>query len=457
MFINSLRKEISLFVALAVFCTSVQPAYAAELLPRPGEMVHLSAKLEPALMVGVQVDPKKPFRFNFIMDHGIQPLSDEAKRAEYQKLIKYFLASLTIPNADMWVNLSPHESDRIIPDNFMQTEMGRDLLGQDYVLKQMTASLIYPQDGVGREFWKKVYREAYEKYGTTDIPVSTFNKVWIVPDKAVIYEKYATALAVESHLKVMLESDYLAASKSLEARGLKLEEGSKNQGLASSVQPSASSRAEAQEISKQIMREVIIPALEKEVNEGANFSQLRQIYSAMLMATWFKKTLKKSILGQAYADKSKVAGVEQDDPKAKEKIYQRYLEAYKVGVFNFIKEEADPLTNETLPRKYFSGGMKTFNEAMLTVAEPVQAKEFARGRQSRLEAIGVGLESPVVQKPPVNGRSSKGAQRGPSKSNVVTGKKRLAANEAMLVTRAVKEIETAYREVYGNPARAGRL
>jgi hypothetical protein len=46
------------------------------------------------------------------------------------KLIKYFLASLTIPEKDLWVNLSPYEKDRIIPQSFGLTEMGRDLLSR---------------------------------------------------------------------------------------------------------------------------------------------------------------------------------------------------------------------------------------------------------------------------------------------------------------------------------------
>ncbi|MBF0511402.1 MAG: hypothetical protein HQL13_03640, partial [Candidatus Omnitrophica bacterium] len=51
-----------------------------------------------------------------------------------------------------------------------------------------------------------------------------------------------------------------------------------------------------------------------------------------------------------------MAGVNIDDPKEKEKIYQKYLKAFKKGVFNYIKEEVDPTTQETIPRKYFSGG-----------------------------------------------------------------------------------------------------
>ncbi|MCK5579962.1 MAG: hypothetical protein KAJ18_01670 [Candidatus Omnitrophica bacterium] len=74
-------------------------------------------------------------------------------------------------------------------------EMGRDLLAQDYLLKQLTASLMYPEDELGKKFWDRVYAKAKEKYGHTNIPMDTFNKVWIVPEKAVVYENGDTAKA----------------------------------------------------------------------------------------------------------------------------------------------------------------------------------------------------------------------------------------------------------------------
>ena len=91
--------------------------------------------------------------------------------------------------------------------------MGRDLLAEDYLLKQITASLIYPESQLGKEFWQKVYAQAQAKYGTTNIPINTFNKVWIVPEKAVVYENRGVAFVLENHLKVMLEQDYLSLDK----------------------------------------------------------------------------------------------------------------------------------------------------------------------------------------------------------------------------------------------------
>ncbi|MBF0511843.1 MAG: hypothetical protein HQL13_05895, partial [Candidatus Omnitrophica bacterium] len=201
----------------------------------------------------------------------------------------------------------------------------------DYLLKQITASLIYPSSHLGKAFWDKVYEQGFRQFGRVDMPINTFNKVWIIPDKATLYQKGNSVFLLDSHLKVMLEEDYLSQSKH---------------------------NAITRSLNSKIIRTIILPALEKEVNEGANFANLRQMYSGMILAAWYKRALKASVLGQIYADKGKTRGVDQD-PKTNELIYQQYLKAYRKGVFNFIKEDIDKYTHESIPRKYFSGGIRT--------------------------------------------------------------------------------------------------
>src|SRR5262249_34595048 len=129
------------------------------------------------------------------------------------RMIKYFFAALTVPDKDIWVNLSPYEKDRMVVPSLGQTAMGRDLLAQDYLLKQLTASMIYPQKALGKAYWDTVYRKAKELFGTTQVPVNTFNKVWIVPQKVSVYERGQTAFIVDGHMKVMLDEDYLSLQK----------------------------------------------------------------------------------------------------------------------------------------------------------------------------------------------------------------------------------------------------
>ncbi len=350
---NGCRKYISLTVLVAFFCSTLTPiknANAAPLvagLPTPGAMVNLSATYTPLLIKGLRVHPENPLVFDFIVDTGNSPIKSDSKelRAQSEKLIKYFLATLTIPEKDLWVNLSPYEKDRIIEEPLGQTELGRDMLAQDYLLKQLTASLVYPEKELGKKFWDKVYAQARERFGVTNIPVNTFNKVWILPDQADIFVRNNTAFVVNGHLKVMLEEDYLASKKN---------------SVASSSENS------------QIIREIILPEIEKEVNQGQNFAPLRQIFNSMILATWYKKSLKEALLNQVYANKAKINGVDADDKAIKAKIYEQYLQAYKKGVFNYIKE-TNTSNGQVTPKKYFSGGEVFTNIPVSEISNPSPA------------------------------------------------------------------------------------
>ena len=370
-----------IFIVIAFLINSLSPipiAQAQEFhLPTPGVMVHLSPDFNPPILKGIKVNPDNPFRFDFILDSGdsssviasgAKQSQQEQLKQEATKLIKYFLASLTIPEKDLWVNLSPYEKNRIIPNSFGLTEMGRDLLAEDYMLKQITASLMYPEDTIGKKFWKRIYEDAAKKFGTTNVPVNTFNKVWIVPEKALVYEnaKAGTAYVVESKLKVMLEQDYLALQKNIviQKKIVILSEAKDLNKINSIRDSSATPQNDVNALGSQIVREIVIPELTKEINQDKNFAQLRQVYNSLILATWYKKKIKESILAQVYADKNKVVGVEYKNSHPMvggasndvEYIYQQYLKAFKKGVYNYIKEDIDPTTQEMIPRKYFSGG-----------------------------------------------------------------------------------------------------
>lgn len=315
---------------LAVEVPFSAPAVAQEIV-LPARSVGASTGPVP-LLKGLKVYPKNPLRFDAIVSSNTKGVNT---------LIKYFLASLTVPEKDLWVNLSPFEKERIVPQAFGQSEMGRDLLAQDYLLKQVAAGLTHPDSSTGKAFWKKVYEQAQAR-GIKQIPMNSFNKVWIVPDKAVVYEnaEAGTVYIVEASLKVMMEQDYLALSKS-------------------------KSKPSSAEIGTDAIRDIILPALHTQVNEGEDFALLRQVYHGLILAVWYKKRIRESVINQAYADHNKMAGTEYGTsldragtaPSDVEFLYQRYLEAFKRGVYNLIKEEPDPIQGRTIPRKYFGGGL----------------------------------------------------------------------------------------------------
>jgi len=72
-------------------------------MPLPGVMVHLSPEFTPAYLKGITIHPENALNFDFIVFRGDKLLSEDQKKIEYNKLIKYFLASLTIPDDNQWV------------------------------------------------------------------------------------------------------------------------------------------------------------------------------------------------------------------------------------------------------------------------------------------------------------------------------------------------------------------
>ena len=332
------RKYFSVVLAfLLAFSPTMgyaQSAFVAT-LPRPGAMVPRSAAFVPVMLKGMTLYPDNPLRFDFMVDSGNSGFTPDQIKGESNHLVKYFLAAMTVPQNDLWVNLSPYDADRIIPDALGRTELGQDMLAQDYILKQMSSSLLDPEKDLGKEFWARVYRQAQEKFGVTEVPVNTFNKVWIMPEEATVYENGQSVYVVKSRLKVMLDQDYKAQQVN---------------------QDGAAPAGDAALLSAQITREIILPEITREVNEGKNFAAIRQIYQALILAKWYKETIKESLLSKVYIDQNRIKGVDLSDPTVKDQIYGRYVEAFKKGVVNLIREDYDTASQQVVPRKYFSGG-----------------------------------------------------------------------------------------------------
>ncbi|MBF0478685.1 MAG: hypothetical protein HQL26_04310 [Candidatus Omnitrophica bacterium] len=383
-------KLVCSFLSVIFALQCVYPLQAAKAdvltLPAPGSMVSMSPAFVPTLLRGMTVHPDNPLRFDFILDKGEaesqghkDTRSQREIRIETEKLVNYFLASMTVPEKDLWVNLSPNEPNRIVSKDLGKTEMGRDLLAQDYILKQLTASLMQPDGEAGRELWSRIYERAKKELNTTDIPLDTFNKVWILPESATIYEHNNTVYITDAKLKVMTDSDY-------------------NTSFKQTVIPA---KAGIQLTS--LIKKIIIPEIEKEVNTGKNFAQLRQIYYSLILAKWYKDVVRNSLLEKVYIGKNKVDGLDLNPNQtlSPANIYKQYMSAFKQGVYNKIKEEYDPQTQQIIARKYFSGG---FQDTAMTIkqADAAQITQAQEGEQSSvavtLDNISVSQEPEITEK-----------------------------------------------------------
>lgn len=312
-------------------------------LPPPGLRVQPSPPYVPPTFRGIQVHPDNPLILDFILDSGDAVLKLKDLGEVSLRLTKYFLSSLTIPDENLWVNLSPNESDKIIPHDLGQTQMGTDLLGQDYILKQLTSSLLYPEKDSGREYWDSVYSHFGREMDNST--VNTFNKIWITTDKAKVIERGTFAIIRDSNLKVLMEHDFATLQDAINKKKFGIDQLTMNEAK------------QTDKIASEIFKVTILPRITRDVNEGGNFAVLRQIYSSLILAVWYKEVLKRSIVEDLYINKSKTSGVGSSSNVSADAIYQQYLAAFRIGVFHYIREDVvGPTEEDLVPRKYYAGG-----------------------------------------------------------------------------------------------------
>lgn len=301
---NWLKRGVSgvvcfVFVFISLF-TDMQRAYSAELaLPLPGTMLVSQGAGEDVRIAGLKLDPDNPFQLDFLIDNAGKG-GHEIFQSELMTQVNYFLAALTTPKDKLWVNLSPYEQDRIIDESLESTDMGEALLSQDYILKQLSSSLTHPDTEVGRQYWSMENR-------------NDLSKIWIMPDAASVVESEDGRVAVIDEAVLKVESEKFKAESLL-------------------------------------MREVT-----SEVNTGKNFTKLRQIYNAIILAQWFKSKFADTFFKQ-FIDKGLVSGIETQDKNLKEKVFALYVDAFNKGAYDITKKER--IDSHLQKRHYFSGGAR---------------------------------------------------------------------------------------------------
>jgi len=292
----------------------VKTSAASQLsLPEPAALLMSSDGYSSPLLKGLRLDPEDPLHIEFVIDTASEA---DVSKEEASRLIRYFLAGLTIPQDSLWVNLSPEERDRVIEEDLGQTDLGRDMLAQDYVLKQLASSLTHPDTPIGEAYWRV-------ENGKLTIE-NRLGKIWIVPDKSVVHEQGTMALITEASLKAESES---------------------------------------------VSHDVLLPAITRELNHGRHFSLTRQLYHSLILAVWFKKKFEESFYA-CYLDKSQVNGIDIEDKAVKDKIWNLYCEAFRKGVYDVLRTSVDSGQiqiqgqGKRERRRYFSGGQNYISSSL---------------------------------------------------------------------------------------------
>lgn len=391
---NKKIKSCAAIVAVAAFVSEIfcQSAFGQPFAPP----LSPPAELTPLLKY-VSVNSANPQNyFNFLLDiekktGSFNPLDFQRSNQSLQqinqsanKLIQYFFLGISLPSDAFWVNLRPDEPDRITSEELSRTDMGRVLLEEDLLLKKTVAQYFHPFHPAGKKYWERLYQNIGKKQ-LRKLKINTYNRVWIVPDKAIVLETEDGALVAKASLKVLSENEYLAKKNRQEGAGIAGAEtaGDKN------------NEQSFQEFSDRLFKELIIPEITREVNQSKKFASLRQVYSALILAEWFKRKYRASSGGfPGIIEKARLNGLESRAAWSSQKIWQDYIDSLSRGEYK-IKDSIFEIK-----RMYFSGGVSfNFGGAGGGNLDVLTPEEVASASSPFAQEVSDALKDPNNIKP----------------------------------------------------------
>jgi len=275
--------------------------------------------------------------FRLLLDKGdLKDIKPSQVQDTTQKLLEYFFVGVSLPNSSFWVNLRPDSPNNITDPYLAQTDVGKILLEADLQLKKDTAKFTSPENPKGKEYWEKLYKKAGELFGYDNITIPTLTRPWIVPDEIIVREANDNAYIYKATLKVQLEQDHLKDSAVYNFDDPRLKE--------------------LNGYSSQLIRELIIPELTKEINTSKRYAPLRQVYYSLILAQWFKqKFSNRSSFYGSLIDRRNLNGLTSKDDWSKTTYFKEYQKSFQKGEYNITEPISTPF-GQTI-RSYFSGGI----------------------------------------------------------------------------------------------------
>jgi len=156
-----------------------------------------------------------------------------------------------------------------------------------------------------------------------------------------------------------------------------------------------------QEYASALMHDLIVPALDKKVNESPAYEQLRQAYRAVILARWYRQRSGDS--GQElmrHMGRPVSAGLSGSVPYTCDQIYREYMASLQQGDYNFSENTSGRLQAymELITHRYFSGGVDWRVIATASAGRVDDERNIAGGRSAQFSfdvVIDAGQDDPA--------------------------------------------------------------
>ena len=281
-----------------------------------------------------------------------------------------FFIGLTLPESKFWVNLNPWEPDVIMDEDLINTDVGRIMLEADFQMKRDLCRYENPcESKIGEEFWWLLEKKAEDlAEGCTkkhpneiedadNVLFSAAMVFWIVPDKTEVYGTDDEVYIVNITLNIESKGEYEYSAYHIV-----------NQNPFVSDDCKEDLNEAADEFGRywmELEEEMILPLVVQEVNYGRNYSDLRQVYTSLALAQWYKdnywynKYWYTSGIFTDRIDTKDLTGLESKYTWSAEGIWSDYVRSFEEGEYHCWKnrtyEERGYIITESMP--YSHGGV----------------------------------------------------------------------------------------------------
>jgi len=291
------------------------------------------SSLELRYLAERDIDDGRSMRYAFAADPltGAPTADAAAGVGAAQQASDAFFVWLALPTSAFTVNLNPDEPDRIVDPGLGRTDAGRILLEADLQLKKTVAGLIHPETPLGVRYWDTISRAGEQT-------CQSFRQ-WIVPAPAQVWDNGEEMYILDAPLQVKMETEYLKAAGVSVAR---------------SACPQQSQAVEDQ--NENAFRTMILPEVERAVNEAPEYADLRQVYLSRVAAEWYRqRSLTEHMSFTHLIDKGDVTAWPAREEWSPRAVFDRYVESFTKGEFNVSRQTRTGDYIET--RTYVYGGV----------------------------------------------------------------------------------------------------
>jgi LPXTG-motif cell wall-anchored protein len=170
-----------------------------------------------------------------------------------------FFTWLALTPDKFWVNLNPDQPDKVMDATFGKTDAGRVLLQADLQMKHDYARDLDPRQGIGQQLMDAIRRAG--------LPCGSVERNWIVPKPAQVRAD-SNGLYI---LSAPLQVNSVAA-------------------VVKTPTPNSCTLSAAQRLTYQtLVRQLVVPDIEKKINTAPQYADLRRVYSARVAAEYVRQ------------------------------------------------------------------------------------------------------------------------------------------------------------------------